>query len=393
MPLYPKDMFFTSESVTEGQPDKLCDQIADAVVDECLRRAPGSRVSCEAFVTPGTVLVGGEVNTRAGLNVDQIVREVAAQAGYASAASGFDVQAVTIARAIRQLPPDARMPAGRPGALGASDQAVVFGYACNQAPELMPLPILLAPRLAMRLAEVRKKEILGYLGPDGKTQVTVEYRDGKPVRAHRVIVAAQHTREALGRDGQLADDARQEIVSRVVLPVLGNLADKKTRVTVNGTGSFLAGGPMAGSGITGRKSIVDTYGGWAPHGGGALSGKDPTSVDRSASYMARVVAKNVVAAGLADECLVQLAYCIGEADPVSVLVTSCGTGTLSDDALAKPVRQVFPLSPHGIVECLGLGEPIYQKTAAYGHFGRTDVELPWERTDMADELLARLLKT
>jgi S-adenosylmethionine synthetase len=394
MPLYPKDMFFTSESVTEGQPDKLCDQIADAVVDECLRRDPASRVSCEAFVTPGTVIVGGEMATSAAPNVDQITRDVAVRAGYATAAWGFDVQAVTVARAIRHVPPDARTAAGRPGAApGTGGQAVVFGYACNQTPELMPLPILLAHRLAMRLDEVRRKEILTYLGPDGKTQVTVEYRDGKAVRAARVIVATQHAREAQGRDGQLADDARQEILARVVLPVLGPLADRRTKVTVNGTGrGGLAGGPMADTGITGRKTVVDTYGGWAPNGAGALSGKDPASVERGAAYMSRAVAKNVVAAGLADECVVQLAYGAGEADPVSVLITSCGTGTLTDEALSKLVLQVFALSPRGIVDALRLREPIYQRTAAYGHFGRTDVDMPWERTDMADELLAQLMK-
>jgi len=278
--------------------------------------------------------------------------------------------------------------------MGAADQGVVFGFACNQTLELMPLPIVLANRLAMRLAEVRKKEILAYLGPDGKTQVTLEYRDGKAVRADSVVIAAQHSREVLTRDGQsLTDEAKQEIVSRVVLPVLGNLGDRKTRITVNGTGRFVVGGPQAGTGLTGRKSIADTYGGWAPHGGGAFSGKDPSKVDRSAGYMARCVAKNVVAAGLADECLVQLAYCIGEADPVSVMVTACGTGTLADEALSKLVRRVFPLSPRGMIDHLGLDEPIFRKTAAYGHFGRTDLDLPWERTDMADELLAKLIKS
>jgi len=393
MPLYPRNMLFTSESVTEGQPDKFCDQIADAVVDECLKRDPASRVACDAYVTAGNVFVGGEVTSRAALNVEQLVRDVGNEVGYSSPAFGFDVNTCTIARAIHQQSPDIRVL--RPGGVvGAGDQCVVFGFACNQTAELMPLPIVLANRLAMRLAEVRKKEILPYLGPDGKTQVTLEYRDGKALRADSVVIAAQHAREVLTRDGlYLTDDAKQEIVSRVVLPVLGNLGDRKTRITVNGTGRFVVGGPQAATGLTGRKSVADTYGGWAPHGGGAFSGKDPSKVDRSAGYMARCVAKNVVAAGLADECLVQLAYCIGEADPVSVMVTACGTGTLADEALSKLVRRVFPLSPRGMIDHLGLDEPIFRKTAAYGHFGRTDLDLPWERTNLADELLAKLIKS
>jgi S-adenosylmethionine synthetase len=392
MALYPKNMLFTSESVTEGQPDKFCDQIADAVVDECLKRDLASRVACDAYVTAGNVFVGGEVSSRAALNVEQLVRDVGNEVGYSSAAFGFDVNTCTIARAIHQQSPDIRVL--RPGGvMGAGDQGVVFGFACNQTPELMPLPIVLANRLAMRLAEVRKKEILPYLGPDGKTLVTLEYRDGKAVRADSVVIAAQHARDVLTRDGQsMSDDAKQEVTSRVVLPVLGNLGDRKTRITVNGAGRFVVGGPQAGTGLTGRKSVADTYGGWAPHGGGAFSGKDPSKLDRSAGYMARSVAKNVVAAGLADECLVQLAYCIGDADPVSVMVTSCGTGTLDDDALSKLVRRVFPLSPRGMIEHLGLGDPIYRRTAAYGHFGRPDLDLPWERTDLADELLAQLIK-
>jgi S-adenosylmethionine synthetase len=386
-------MFFTSESVTEGHPDKFCDQISDAVVDECMRRDPASRVACEAYVTMGTVVVGGEVTTRAELNVEQLVSDLGNQVGYTSPVYGFDVNTCTIVRAIHKQSPDIRTGVSLPGgAIGAGDQGLVFGFACNQTAELMPLPIMLAHKLAMRLAEVRKKEIVPCLGPDGKSQVTVEYRDGKPVRVASVVIAAQHTRDALTRDGlYMTDDAKQEVTSRVVTQALGRFVDRKTRITVNGTGRFLVGGPEADTGLTGRKSAVDTYGGWAPHGGGAFSGKDPTKVDRSAGYMARYVAKNVVAAGLADECLVQLAYSIGEVDPVSVMVTTCGTGTLSDEALSKMVRQVFPLSPRGMIEHLRLNEPIYVKTAAYGHFGRTDTDLPWERTDMADELLAKLM--
>jgi S-adenosylmethionine synthetase len=391
MPLYPKDMFFTSESVTEGHPDKFCDQISDAVLDECLKRDPNSRVACDAYVTMGNLFVGGEVTSRAELNLEQIVRDIGNQVGYISPAYGFDVSTCAIVRAVHQQSPDIRMGVSLPGAaIGAGDQGLMFGYACNQTSELMPLPIILAHRLAMRLAEVRKKEIVGFLGPDGKTQVTIEYRDGRPLRADSIVIAAQHSREVLSRDGQrMCDDAKEEIVSRVVTPVVGRFMDKKTRVIVNGTGRFVVGGPQADTGMTGRKSIVDTYGGWATHGGGAFSGKDPTKVDRSAGYMARYIAKNVVAAGLADECLVQLAYAIGSVEPVSVLVTTSGTGTLTDAALSKLVRRLFPMSPKGMIEHLQLYEPLYLKTAAYGHFGRTDVDFPWERTEMADELLAK----
>ncbi len=395
MPLYPRNMLFASESVTEGHPDKFCDQISDAVLDECLKHDATSRVACDAWTTMGAVGVGGEVTTRADFNLEQLVRDVGSQIGYTSPACGFDVSTCTNTRAIHRQSPDIRMGVTLPGGtIGAGDQGLVFGFACNQTTELMPLPIVLAHRLARRLAEVRKKEIVSFLGPDGKAQVTVEYRDGKPVRVASVVIAAQHTRNVLTRDGErMSDDAKQEIVARVVAPVLGRFIDRKTRVTVNGTGRFLVGGPEADTGMTGRKNVVDTYGGWAPHGGGAFSGKDPTKVDRSAGYMARYVAKNVVAAGLADECLVQLAYCIGEVDPVSVMVTTCGTGTVSDDALSKMVQELFPLSPKGMIEHLRLLEPIYLKTAAYGHFGRTDVDFAWERTDMADELLAKLMTT
>jgi len=394
MPLYPKNMLFTSESVTEGHPDKFCDQIADAILDECLRRDPASRVTCDAYVAMATVVVGGEVTSRADFNLDLVVRDLGNEIGYNSAALGLDVNACTITRSTHQQSADSRMAVSRPGPAAPDNQGVASGYACNQTPEQMPLPVSLANRLAMRLADVRKKEILGYLGPDGKTQVTVEYRDGRPVRVDSVAVAAQHTRDVVTRDGQsMTEEARQEIVSRVVTPVLQPLVDRKTRIVVNGAGGFLVGGPQARSGSTGRKVACDTYGGWAPHGGSTFSGKDPSHVDRSASYMARCVAKNVVAAGLADECLVQLAYCPGQADPVSVMVTTFGTatGTLSDATLSSLVRQVCPLSTKAIIEYLGLLQPIYRKTAAYGHFGRTDVDLPWERTELADELLAKLM--
>jgi len=392
MSMYPKNMFFTSESVTEGHPDKFCDKISDAVLDECLRHDPMSRVACETYVTMGLVNVGGEITTKALFDVAKVVREIGNEIGYVSPEYGFDVNTAAIIRTIHAQSPDISMGVSKKGKeIGAGDQGIMFGYACNQTKELMPLPITLAHKLAMKLTEVRKKKVLPYLGPDGKTQVTVEYRDGKPVRVDYVVIAASHTAAAVTRDGKFTtDEAKQEIIARVVRPVVGNLLDKKTKITVNGTGKFLVSGPQADTGLTGRKIIVDTYGGWAVHGGGAFSGKDPTKVDRSAGYMARYVAKNIVAAGLAEECLLQLGYCIGLVDPVSVMVNTYGTGKLSDEALSKLVRQVFPLSPGGIIDHLKLRQPVYRKTAAYGHFGRK--EFAWERVDAMEELLAKAKK-
>ncbi len=394
MSMYPKDMLFTSESVTEGHPDKFCDQISDAVLDECLKFDAGSRVACETYVTMGMVIVGGEVTTNALFNVDKLVRELGNEIGYTAPKYGFDVNTCAIMRSVHPQSPDIDLGVSQTGRnIGAGDQGLMFGYACNQTKELMPLPILLAHQLTRKLAEVRKQKVLGYLGPDGKSQVTVEYRDGKPARVDYVVIAAQHTEEVVTADGKfMTDEAKQEIIARVVWPVIGDLGDKQTKFTVNGTGKFLVGGPQADTGMTGRKIMVDTYGGWAVHGGGAFSGKDPTKVDRSAGYMARYVAKNLVAAELADECLVQLAYCIGLVDPVSVMVNTYGTGKLSDDALSTLVRQVFPLSPKGMIDHLKLTEPVYRQTAAYGHFGRSDQEFTWERVDATDELLARAKK-
>jgi S-adenosylmethionine synthetase len=390
--MYPKNMFFTSESVTEGHPDKFCDKISDAVLDECLRHDPLSRVACETYVTMGLVNVGGEITTQALFDVAKVAREIGNDIGYVSPEYGFDVNTAAIVRTIHAQSPDISMGVSKKGKkIGAGDQGIMFGYACNQTKELMPLPIMLAHQLAMKLAEVRKKKVLPYLGPDGKTQVTVEYRDGKPWRVDFVVIAASHTAAVVTRDGKFTtDEAKQEIIAKVVRPVVGDLLDKKTKITVNGTGKFLVSGPQADTGLTGRKIIVDTYGGWAVHGGGAFSGKDPTKVDRSAGYMARYVAKNIVAAKLAEECLVQLGYCIGLVDPVSVMVNTYGTGKLSDEALSKLVRQVFPLSPHGIIDHLKLRRPVYCPTAAYGHFGRK--EFAWERVDAAEELLARAKK-
>jgi len=392
MSMYPKNMFFTSESVTEGHPDKFCDKISDAVLDECLRHDPMSRVACETYVTMGLVNVGGEITTKALFDVAKVAREIGNEIGYVSPEYGFDVNTAAIIRTIHAQSPDISMGVSKKGKeIGAGDQGIMFGYACSQTKELMPLPITLAHKLAMKLTDVRKKKVLPYLGPDGKTQVTVEYRDGKPVRVDYVVIAASHTAAVVTRDGKFTTDAaKQEIIAKVVRPVVGDLLDKKTKITVNGTGKFLVSGPQADTGLTGRKIIVDTYGGWAVHGGGAFSGKDPTKVDRSAGYMARYVAKNIVAAGLADECLVQLGYCIGLVDPVSVMVNTYETGKLSDEALAKLVRQVFPLSPHGIIDHLKLRRPVYCPTAAYGHFGRK--EFAWEQVDAVAELLARAKK-
>lgn len=387
--MYPRDLFFTSESVTEGHPDKFCDQISDAILDECLKVDPNSHVACETFVTMGLIIVGGEVTTSALFDVAKVVREVGNDIGYTAPVYGFDINTAAIMRTIHAQSPDINVGVAQAdGEIGAGDQGLMFGYACNQTDAFMPLPITLAHQLAMKLTEVRKTKRLPYLGPDGKTQVTVEYRDGKPVRVDYVVIASQHTPNVVTPDGEhITEAAKQDIIAQVVMPILGNLVDGQTKITVNGTGKFLIGGPQADTGLTGRKIIVDTYGGWAVHGGGAFSGKDPTKVDRSAGYMARYVAKNIVAAGLAEECLVQLGYCIGLVDPVSVMVNTYGTGTHSDSALSALVRQVFPLSPRGIIDHLKLRQPIYLKTAAYGHFGRP--EFTWERLDATDELLAK----
>lgn len=390
MSMYPRNMFFTSESVAEGHPDKFCDQISDAVLDECLKHDPMSRVACETYVTMGMLIVGGEITTEALFDVAQLVRDVGNEVGYTSPKYGFDVNTAAIIRTIHAQSPDIALGVCRTGGeIGAGDQGLMFGFACSQTPELMPLPIILAHRLAMKLAEVRKTNTLPYLGPDGKTQVTVEYREGKPLRVDYVVIAASHTDEVVTADGKFTtDDAKEEIIAKVVRPVVGDLTDRKTQITINGTGKFLVSGPQCDTGLTGRKIIVDTYGGWAVHGGGAFSGKDATKVDRSAGYMARYVAKNIVGAHLAEECLVQISYCIGLVDPVSVMVNTFGTGRLSDEAMAHLVRRVFPLSPKGMIDHLKLREPVYRKTAVYGHFGRP--EFTWEHLDAVDELLAKI---
>ncbi|WP_422120663.1 methionine adenosyltransferase [Mycobacterium marinum] len=387
--MYPPNMFFTSESVTEGHPDKFCDQVSDAVLDACLTEDPQSRVGCETYLSLGVMIVGGEITTRARLDVDSVVRRLGNEIGYSSSLYGYDVNTAGLLRAFHQQSPDIAQGVSGTGAkLGAGDQGTMFGYACRQTDELMPLPIMLAHRLAQRLAEARKQRVLPFLGPDGKCQVTVEYRDGKPMRVDHVVLACRHTPDVVTPDGKFTtEEAKQQVIAAVAVPVLGELLDARTTFTVNGAGKFLVGGPQADTGLTGRKIIVDTYGGWATHGGGAFSGKDPTKVDRSGGYMARYVAKNVVAAELADECLLQLGYCIGQVDPVSVMVNAFGTGRLSDEALSALVREVFPFSPAAMIDHLELRQPGYRATAAYGHFGRPG--FAWEKLGATKELVAQ----
>ncbi len=381
-----KDRFvFTSESVTEGHPDKLCDQVSDAVLDAVLKTDPKGRVACESFVTVGLIIVGGEITTKTYVDIGELVRNVVRDIGYTDAKYGFNFETCAIVNAIHQQSPDISQGVDRGG---AGDQGLMVGYACDETPELMPMPIQLAHALTRRLSEVRKKGILPYLGPDGKSQVTVEYRDGKPYRIDTVVLSSQHTTEILDKSGhQITQAARQEIINKVALAVLPkNLLDKKTIFHINPTGKFVVGGPQSDTGMTGRKIIVDTYGGWCPHGGGAFSGKDPTKVDRSAAYMARYVAKNVVAAKLAKECTVQLAYAIGVAKPVSVLIDTQGTGVVPDAVISRAVENAFDLTPLGIIKTLDLRRPIFRKTAAYGHFGRNDSAFKWEQTNKVAEL-------
>lgn len=377
--------FFTSESVTEGHPDKVCDQISDAVLDDVLRQDPTGRVACESFITVGLVIVGGEITTKGYVEVGDLVRQVVKDIGYTHAQYGFNYETCAVLNAIGRQSPDI---AQGVDVGGAGDQGLMIGYACDETSELMPLPISLAHKLTQRLAVVRKKKILPYLGPDGKSQVTVEYHDDRSMRVDAIVVSSQHTDDILDRSGKkITEKARQEIINAVIKPVVPkSMLDDKTKYYVNPTGKFVVGGPQSDTGMTGRKIIVDTYGGWAAHGGGAFSGKDPTKVDRSACYMARYVAKNIVASKLARQCTVQVAYAIGVAEPVSVMIDTHGTGKIESEQLTKLVREIFPLTPRGIIEYLRLRRPIYRKTAAYGHFGRTDPEFTWERTDKADLL-------
>ena len=372
---------FTSESVTEGHPDKISDQISDAILDAALTEDPTARVACETLVTTGLVVIAGEITTNARIDYSRVARDTIRDIGYTRAKFGFDSETCSVLSALDRQSPDIAMGVDTGG---AGDQGLMFGFACNETPELMPLPIQLAHLLARRLSEVRKSGELPYLRPDGKSQVTVEYRDGRPFRLEAVVISSQHGPDVTN------EQLRAEIEEKVIRhTVSSELLDKDTKYHINPTGRFVTGGPQGDAGLTGRKIIVDTYGGYAPHGGGAFSGKDPTKVDRSAAYMARYVAKNIVAAGLADRCLVQLAYAIGVAQPVSVLVDTGGTGRISESALAKLVRDNFELTPRGIIDELKLRRPIYKATAAYGHFGRNEAEgFTWEKTDKAESLRA-----
>lgn len=373
---------FTSESVTEGHPDKVCDQVSDAILDAMIKDDPNSRVAIECLTKTGYIMVAGEVTTNTYVNIQEVVRNTLKEIGYDKPEYGFDCETCGVLTSISEQSADIAQGVDKTKEheQGAGDQGIMFGYACKETPELMPLPIMLAHKLTMRLAEARKKKELTFLRPDGKSQVTVEYHDGKPARVDAVVVSTHHEPDVK------YEDLKKGVMEKIIKPVCGKWIDDKTKFYINPTGRFVVGGPVADAGVTGRKIIVDTYGGVGSHGGGCFSGKDPSKVDRSASYMARYIAKNIVTAGLADKCEAQIGYAIGVAEPVSVLVNTFGTGKIEDGKLLKLVRKHFPLKPAGIIEHLKLRRPNFRKTAAYGHFGRNDPDFTWEKTDKADAL-------
>ena len=382
--------YFTSESVGEGHPDKLCDQISDGVLDEVLKQDPYGRVACETFVTMGLLVVGGEITTTAYVDIQKLARGIIKEIGYTHPKYGFDYHTCAIINTINSQSPDIAQGVNTGG---AGDQGFMVGFACRETEELMPLPIMLSQKLVRRMAEVRRKGTLKYLGPDCKSQVSVEYHDGHPKRIDSVVLACQHTEEILDSTKEkITKAARQEFIDVIAKPMLKEYIDKDTKYFINETGKFVIGGPQSDTGMTGRKIVVDTYCGMAAPGGGAFSGKDPTKVDRSAAYMARYIAKNIVAAGLADKCLIHLAYVIGRADPLAIMVDASGTGKLTEVQFIKLIRDNFELTPQGMIKSLDLLRPIYRKTACYGHFGRTEAEFSWESTDKAATLKKQAAK-
>ncbi|MXZ12806.1 MAG: methionine adenosyltransferase [Candidatus Dadabacteria bacterium] len=378
----PKNFIFTSESVTEGHPDKIADQISDAILDAMIEQDPRSRVACETLITTGLVVISAEITTESQVDIRQVARDTIKEIGYTDSAMGFDADTCSVVLTIDKQSPDIALGVNKKeaGNQGAGDQGLMFGYACDETEEFMPSPILYAHKLAKRLSEVRKDGTLPFLRPDGKSQVTFRYEDGRPVGVDAVVISSQHSRDVSQED--LAEGIREEVINHC----MGDLLSNNAKIHINPTGNFVIGGPMGDTGLTGRKIIVDTYGGWSRHGGGAFSGKDPSKVDRSAAYMARYVAKNIVAASLASRCEVQLAYAIGVAEPVSVMIDAFGTAAVPEEKISEAVREVFDLTPEGIISCLELLRPIYRETASYGHFGRNEETFSWEKTDRIAEL-------